>query len=37
MNWNEFKTKYKQEIRVGLIVFIVTMAYRILKDILNNK
>ena len=37
MNWNEFKTKYKQEIRVGLIVFIETMAYRILKDILNNK
>ena len=37
MNWNEFKTKYKQEIRVGLIVFIVTMAYRIIKDILNNK
>ncbi|MEY3620855.1 MAG: hypothetical protein RLZZ391_1221, partial [Bacteroidota bacterium] len=21
MNWNEFKTKYKSEIRVGLIVF----------------
>jgi hypothetical protein len=37
MNWNEFKTKYKQEIRVGLIVFIATMAYRIPKDILNNK
>ncbi len=37
MNWNEFKTKYKQEIRVGLIAFIATMAYRIIKDILNNK
>jgi hypothetical protein len=37
MNWSEFKSKYKQEIRVGLIVFIATMAYRILKDILNNK
>lgn len=37
MNWNEFKTKYKQEIRVGLIVLIVTMAWRIIKDILNNK
>ena len=36
MNWNEFKTKYKQEIRVGLIVFIATMAYRILKDILKK-
>jgi hypothetical protein len=37
MNWNEFKTKYKQEIRVGLIVLIVTMAWRIIKDILNHK
>lgn len=37
MNWNEFKTKYKQEIRVGLIVLIVTMAWSIFKDILNNK
>jgi len=37
MNWNEFKTKYKQEIRVGLIVLIVTMTWRTLKDILNNK
>lgn len=37
MNWNEFKTKYKQEIRAGLIVLIVTMAWSILKDILNNK
>ena len=37
MNWNEFKTKYKQEIRVGIIFLIVTMAFRILKDILNNK
>jgi hypothetical protein len=37
MNWNEFKTKYKQEIRVGLIVLIATMAWSIIKDILNNK
>lgn len=37
MNWNEFKTKYKSEIRVGLIVLIVTIAMRIIKDILNNK
>lgn len=37
MNWNEFKTKYKQEIRVGLIVLIVTMTWRIIKDILNHK
>jgi hypothetical protein len=35
MNWNEFKTKYKQEIRVGLIVLIVTMTWSILKDILK--
>ena len=37
MNWNEFKTKYKSEIRVGLIVLFVTIAYRILSDILKNK
>ncbi len=37
MNWNEFKTKYKQEIRVGLIVMITIMAWSILKDILKNK
>ncbi len=37
MNWNEFKTKYKQEIRVGLIVMIAIMAWRIIKDILNHK
>ncbi|MEY4052719.1 MAG: hypothetical protein RIR64_1704 [Bacteroidota bacterium] len=36
-NWNEFKTKYKQEIRVGLVVLIVTLTIRILKDILNDK
>ena len=37
MNWNEFKTKYKSEIRVGLIVLVVTIAMRIIKDILNYK
>jgi hypothetical protein len=37
MNWNDFKTKYKSEIRVGLIVLIVTIAIRIVKDIFNNK
>ena len=37
MNWNEFKTKYKSEIRVGLIVLFVTMAARIINDILKNK
>ncbi len=37
MNWNEFKIKYKQEIRVGIVLLIATIAIRILKDILNNK
>ena len=37
MNWNEFKTKYKAEIRIGLMVLIVTMAARIVSDILKNK
>lgn len=37
MNWNEFKTKYKQEIRVGIVVLIATLAFRIIKDILKNK
>jgi hypothetical protein len=37
MNWNEFKIKYKQEIRVGIVVLIATLAIRILKDILKNK
>ncbi len=37
MNWNEFKIKYKQEIRVGIVVFIAALASRILMDILKNK
>ncbi len=37
MTWSEFKTKYRNEIRVGLIVLIVTMAMRIIRDILKNK
>jgi hypothetical protein len=36
MNWNEFKTKYKQEIRVGLVVWIAAILIRILKDILKS-
>jgi hypothetical protein len=36
MNWNEFKTKYKQEIRVGLVVMIASIVIRILKDILKS-
>ena len=35
-NWNEFKTKYKQEIRVGIVVIIATIAISILKDILKS-
>ena len=37
MNWNEFKIKYKQEIRVGLIALIAMMTMRIIKDMFNNK
>ena len=36
MTWNEFKTKYKQEIRVGLVVMIASIVIRILKDILKS-
>ena len=36
MNWNEFKTKYKQEIRVGIVVLIGTISISILKDILKS-
>ena len=36
MNWNDFKIKYKKEIRVGLIVLIVTLATRIIRDILKK-
>ena len=35
-NWNEFKTKYKQEIRVGIVVLITSIAISILKDILKS-
>jgi hypothetical protein len=34
--WNEFTRKYKQEIRVGLIVFLAIMLMRMIKFILNN-
>jgi hypothetical protein len=36
MNWNEFKSKYKQEIRVGIVVMISAIIIRILKDILKS-
>jgi hypothetical protein len=35
-NWNEFKTKYKQEIRVGIVVLITSIAISMLKDILKS-
>lgn len=34
--WNEFIRKYKQEIRVGLIVFLAIMLMRMIKFILNK-
>ena len=36
MNWSEFKSKYKNEIRVGVIVFIAMMLIRLVKSILNS-
>ena len=36
MNCNEFKTKYKQEIRVGIIVFLAIILMRFIKFILNK-
>jgi hypothetical protein len=36
MNWKDFKIKYKQEIRVGVIVFVATMLMKIIKYLLNK-
>jgi hypothetical protein len=36
MNWSEFKVKYKQEIKVGIIVFIAIMLMRVIKFITNK-
>ena len=36
MNWTDFKTKYKNEIRVGVIVFISMMLIRLVKSLLNK-
>jgi hypothetical protein len=36
MNWIEFKLKYKNEIRVGVIVFISMMLIRLVKSLLNK-
>lgn len=35
MNWSEFKIKYKQEIRVGIVVLVATMLMRIVRFILQ--
>lgn len=36
MNWTEFKIKYKEEIKVGIIVFVAFMLIRVVKFILNK-
>jgi hypothetical protein len=36
MNWSEFKVKYKQEIKVGIIVYISIMLMRFIKFIINK-
>ena len=36
MNWSEFKTKYKQEIRVGIVVFIAAMLMRLVRFLLTK-
>jgi hypothetical protein len=36
MNWSEFKIKYKQEIRVGIVVFIAAMLMRLVRFLLTK-
>ena len=33
-NWNEFRSKYKQEIRVGIVVFPAYMLMSVIKFII---
>lgn len=33
-NWNEFRSKYKQEIRVGIVVFAAYMLMSVIKFII---
>ena len=33
-NWNEFRSKYKQEIRVGIVVFLAYMLMSVIKFII---
>lgn len=36
MNWAEFKIKYKQEIRVGVVVFVAAVLMRLVRFILSK-
>lgn len=36
MNWTEFKMKYKNEMKVGVIVFVAYMLIRLIKNIFKN-
>ncbi len=34
--WNEFRSKYKQEIRVGIVVFLAYILMSVIKFIINK-
>jgi hypothetical protein len=34
--WSEFRRKYKQEIRVGIVVFLAYMLMNVIKFIINK-
>ena len=34
--WNEFRGKYKQEIRVGIVVFLAYILMSVIKFIINK-
>lgn len=36
MNWTEFKMKYKNEMKVGVIVFVAYMLIRLIKNLFKN-
>lgn len=36
MNWTEFKMKYKNEMKVGVIVFMAYMLIRLIKNLFKN-
>jgi hypothetical protein len=36
MNWSEFKIKYKEEIKVGIVVFVAFALIRVVKFFLNK-